>query len=189
MKKILPIVALSILFVGCSSGTPTSTSATATATANRNISDSDPLLETTSYGNDTMILTDPVLYNYLKENTSSSTGSQIVVNSQIQSLIGKTYKIKDATTYGLTGILEVASSSTLRFSAFNYNGACGSLIFKAIIASPGKEVATFGETVTTPLSNSSLDLKIPASIDLTKFDQVSIYCQGVAKSISSVAIK
>jgi hypothetical protein len=189
MKKIIPLILISIIFTGCSSGNTAKTAATATATANRDITDSDPLLETTSYGSNIMILTDPVLYNYLKANNPSSATSEIVVDEQVQKLIGKTYKIKDATKYGLSGILTVASSTTLKLSAFNYNGSCGSLIFKAIIAASKKEAATFGETVTTPQSNASLDLKIPTSVDLTKFDQVDIYCQGVTKSISSVAIK
>lgn len=190
MKKYsLLLIMFSIILTGCSSNNTTKAPiATATATANREISDSDPLLETASYSENIMLITDPILFNYLKSKDGTTTGGTNVINTQIQDKIGKTFKIKSVSKYGLSGSLSIVTDRLIQLNNFNYNGSCGSLIFKALISSSSKEVGTFSETVTTPLSNFIVNLNIPDSLDLTKFDEVDIYCQGIEKAISSAKI-
>lgn len=182
-------LALSFLLFGCSA--KKEATATATPTPDQQNSEVDPLLEKREFDGNSMIVTDPVLYEYLQSrNASAGATATATVDAAIQKKIGTIENFGKVSKYGISGKINVISSNTIRISEFNYNGGCGSLSIKLTLSSNNNTaLATVSPIISTARTSDTFDITVPSNLTLVKFDQVSLYCQGKEDPVSSASIK
>ncbi len=183
------MLALSFLLFGCSA--KKEAAATTTPTPDQQNSEVDPLLEKRGFDGNSMIVTDPVLYEYLQSrNTSASAAATATVDAAIQKKIGTIESFSKVSKYGISGKINVISSDTIRISEFNYNGGCGSLSIKLTLSTNNNTaLATVSPIISTARTSDTFDITVPSNLTLVKFDQVSLYCQGKEDPVSSASIK
>ncbi len=182
-KKILiTVVGISMLLFGCSSSN-SQTQATATPTPSQQNSEANPLLST--FDGNTMILTDPVLYEYLQGKNKVQAAATATVDAAAQKKIGATVKLSKSSKYGIDGQVTIISTGTIRFTNFSYNGGCGALTAKLTIKPSEKVIAILSPSFSTPISSQSVDFSIPSSVSLLQFDSITLFCQNKEDSVSS----
>jgi hypothetical protein len=137
-----------------------------------------------------MIVTDPVLYEYLQSRDSSvSADTTATVDPAIQKKIGTIESFDKVSKYNLSGKINIISSNIIRVSEFNYNGGCGSLSIKLTLTSKDTPLATVSPIIATARTSDTFDITVPSNLTLIQFDQVSLYCQGKEEPVSSAPIK
>lgn len=188
-KFIILLVLVSFSLYGCSA--KQEASATATPTPDQQNSEVDPLLEKRGFDGNSMIVTDPVLYEYLQsKNTSVGATATATVDAAIQKKIGTIESFNKVSKYGISGKINIISSNIIRIQEFNYNGGCGSLSIKLTLSSNNDNaLATVSPIITTARTSDTFDITVPSNLTLVQFDQVSLYCQGKEDPVSSASIK
>jgi outer membrane biogenesis lipoprotein LolB len=188
-RLVVLAVVLAFSLFGCSSSKEVDTAAT--ATPNQQNSEVDPLLEKRGFDGNSMIITDSVLYDYLKsKETSVSASATATVDPAIQKKIGTIESFENVRKYNISGKINIISSNTIRISEFNYNGGCGSLSIKLTLStSKNTALATVSPIITTARTSDTFDITVPSNLTLVQFDQVSLYCQDQDDPISSASIK
>ncbi len=180
---------MSFSLFGCSPQKQDDTAAT--TTPNQQNSEVDPLLEKRGFDGNSMIITDPVLYDYINsKKTSTVASATATVDPAVQKKIGTIESFDKVRKYNISGKINVISSDTIRISEFNYNGGCGSLSIKLTLSSnKNTPLATVSPIISTARTSDTFDITVPSNLTLVKFDQVSLYCQGQDEPVSSAPIK
>jgi hypothetical protein len=188
-RLVMLIILVSVSLFGCSPQKQDSIAET--ATPNQQNSEVDPLLEKRGFDGNSMIITDPVLYDYINsKKTSAVASATATVDPAVQKKIGTIENFQKVNKYNISGKINVISSNTIRISEFNYNGGCGSLSIKLTLSSNKNTIlATVPPIISTARTSDTFDITIPSNLTLVKFDQVSLYCQGQDEPISSAPIK
>lgn len=188
-RLVILAVVLSFSLFGCSPQKQDDTAAT--TTPNQQNSEVDPLLEKRGFDGNSMIITDPVLYDYINsKKTSTVASATATVDPAVQKKIGTIESFDKVRKYNISGKINVISSDTIRISEFNYNGGCGSLSIKLTLSSnKNTPLATVSPIISTARTSDTFDITVPSNLTLVKFDQVSLYCQGQDEPVSSAPIK
>jgi len=122
-------------------------------------------------------ITDPALASYLDEMKYGGNGNALpTLTNDERNKIGAIAQISKSSKYGLSGVAQIVSQSSISLKSFSFNGACSPLlIYLTRQNQTGKPLIKVKE-ISTPLSNTTLAVEIPANTPLTTFDSLGFYC-------------
>lgn len=175
MKKFILVISLALvipILSGCSKGgEPATTSKTSDKVTldNTDVVNYEPAQRVS--------ITDPALASYLDEANYGGSGNALpTLTNDERNKIGSIAQISKSSKYGLSGVAQIVSSSSISLKSFSFNGACSPLlIYLTRQNQTGKPLIKVKE-IGTPLSNTSLSIEIPANTPLTTFDSLGFYC-------------
>lgn len=178
MKKsiiVLNLVLLGLVISGCSRPENNAT-ATITPTVQKEIS-IESSGESSYEQTERINITDPALSDYLAEREKTVTQENLPALSEEEiKKIGLVAKISGGSKYGLSGTAQILSKSTIALSKFSFNGACLPLLAYLTRSSQTDTPLVKIKEFSSPISDASFNLEIPANISLTTFDSISFYC-------------